>query len=176
MNNTIKIEFGEDYPFKGKINNFEKYMFATTENNIKKHYSFENEKIYLLDDRKMKHSILMNNIENRKKAIDLVNTTLLNLGYESLESKYFSVFLIDFYTDKDEYDLSELNNLYQYLENLMTKWCIENNRFITIAQHFHQFERVPHIHIIYTRNKRYKHNELQEYLISQNLIQELLAY
>lgn len=169
----IQISFGADYPFSNDIKNFEKYMFATIPCQAKKQISFENDNIYILDKQKEKHIIYMDNIETRKKALELFNSNLFSEGYDSLNAKYFSIFLIDFYNKYGEYELSKLKELYTYLERIISNWCIENNRILAIAQHFQQLNRTPHIHIIYTRNKRKKHNELQNYLLSLKSIKEI---
>lgn len=169
----IQINFGTDYPFSNDIKNFEKYMFATIPCQAKKQYSFGNDNIYILDKQKEKHIFSMNEIQTRKEALQIFNSILFNDGYDSLNGKYFSIFIIDFFNENGEYELSKLNDLYTYLEKLISNWCIENNRILAIAQHFQQLNRVPHIHIIYTRSRRKKHNELQNYLLSLDSIREI---
>ena len=164
MDETL-INVGEDYPLFGALTSFEAYMLATTEKQIEKQASLELCEAVVVNGKEWVKRFSLDELKDRKNVLSLFNATVKEKKI-ALAPNNFSCFLIDITTNDNTISIEEAETAYNEIIEHSIEWLKENDRVALVAQHFYQYNRVPHIHFLYERKKR-KHNELQEYLTKE---------
>ena len=159
----ICLSIGDDYLLQGTITHFEAYMFATADKHIREHTSFD-EELVLVDGNRSNQIISMTNLNGRKLALAQFN----NIAQRQIPSipkpTDLSCCMVDFFDEKNIYDDMEIREAYAELKDMFLKWMRDNDRVAVMVQHFYQGTRVPHVHILYQRDKG-KCSEFQTYCL-----------
>lgn len=163
---AINLNFAEDYQLNGIITNFESYMFATTEKFIKEHTCFD-EEIVIIDDTNAVHTISMTDLRDRKTALTHFNSLAKSRIPSIPKPDGLSCCMVDIIDDTGRYLENEVQDGYKVLKDMFIKWMTANNRVAVMVQHFYQGRRVPHVHILYQREKG-KHSEFQRYCLGNS--------
>lgn len=160
---AMSLCFADDYQLNGVVTGFENYMFATTEKFIDQHTSFD-EEIVIVDNSNAVHIISMADLKDRKMALAHFNDFAKHRIPSMPKPDGLSCCMVDILDDTNKYAKEDVQESYEALKDMFTKWMTENNRVAVMVQHFYQGERVPHVHILYQRENG-RHSEFQKHCL-----------
>lgn len=158
----INLNIGNDYPLNGVITAFEAYMFITKPKFIVEHFQPVMGELVIVDGNRQVFVKQLERLSVRKSSLELFNR-LAKAQIPSIpDPDGLSCCMIDFVLDED-CCMADCNAAYREFKKVFIDFMKTQNKVAVMVQHWMQYHRYPHVHILYQRDPG-KHEEFQEWL------------
>lgn len=161
----IQLVVGNDYPLKNIITFFEAYMFITKPKFIAEHFQPVTGESVIVDGNRNVITESLELLSVRKSNLSLFNS-LAKAQIPSMPSpKGLSCCMIEFIADGENY-IADCSAVYSDFKKTFIDFMEAHDKVAVMVQHWGQYQRYPHVHILYQRTPR-KHEEFQKWFCSE---------